>query len=551
MTIDNLSLSFGTQTIFDNITMHIPANAKVGVVGVNGAGKTTLFKLITGEVLPDDGSITYENNHRIELLPQVINDEIPSMNISVFDFLSSGRPIKKLEAEMQELYNKLAIVNETEHQKIFKRIDQIQNKLDYWDCYEAESILIKIIEGMNISLELLNKKLNELSGGQKSKIAFAKLLYSKPEILLLDEPTNHLDSDTKEYVINYLKSYKGTVFVISHDINFLNQVTDKTLFIDKRIHKMKLYNGNYDIFKKQNEAQEEALKRQAEIQQQEEDKLRAIINKYMTSSGKRKKMAQDREKKLEKLLKNKIEIAPNQKQINLDMALNRNSSNIPLRIKNLFFKYDKDSPHNIIENLNLDIYRGEKFLIVGQNGAGKSTLIKLINGILIPDKGNIEIGNKTDIGYYAQEHELLDNNKSILENFNDTNLTQKNLRSVLAKFLFYGDDVFKKVGVLSPGERSRVALAKLSVKGSNLLLLDEPTNHLDPETQTIIGETFKTFEGTMLVVSHNPDFVDTLGIERVLILPEGKISYYNRDIVEHFHECNVDDEHKKSRNLGR
>ena len=196
---------------------------------------------------------------------------------------------------------------------------------------------------------------------------------------------------------------------------------------------------------------------------------------------------------------------------------------------------------------SVNFYKGEKILIVGENGVGKSTLLKLIIGQLIPDSGEIYLGNKTDIGYYAQEHELLDNNKTILENFSEVTISQKALRALLGRFLFFDNDVFKKVCILSPGERSRVALAKLSLKGANMLILDEPTNHLDSETQLIIAETFKTFKGTMLIVSHNPDFVDNLGIERTLILPEGELSYYDRSVVEHYHELNSNYNSRKKR----
>ena len=311
---------------------------------------------------------------------------------------------------------------------------------------------------------------------------------------------------------------------------------------------MELYDGNYSDFQRVHDEREKVLLKQAEIQEKEIERLQATVDKYATASGKKKKMAQDREKKLEKLKANKIAIPPQQKKAKIKMDMERESSDMPLKIKNLSFRYDKNSNKNIIDNLSLDIYKGEKFLIVGENGAGKSTLLKLIIGQLTADSGEIDLGNKTDIGYYAQEHELLDNNKTILENFSDINISQRTLRSVLGRFLFYGADVFKKIGVLSPGERSRVALAKLSLKGANLLILDEPTNHLDPETQLIIAETFKTFKGTMLVVSHNPDFVDNLGIERTLILPSGKISYYNREIVEHYQELNSDDK-KKTRGM--
>ena len=539
MKIKNLTLSFGTQAIFDDITINIGENEKVGIVGVNGAGKTTLFKVILGLESPDEGSIKLENNARVGWLPQVISDEVPSMDITVFEFLTDGRPIDKLNNDLQIIYEIIAKENdEVKQQALFKEVDKIQAKLDYWEYFSAETTLLKIIHGMSISDEMLYQKLNELSGGQKSKVAFARLLYSKPEIILLDEPTNHLDKETKDFVVNYLKNYNGSIYVISHDIDFLNKIATKILFLDKRTKKMELYDGNYARFIKLHEAHEEAILKEARNQEREIDRLQSFIDKYQSSSGKRKKMVQDREKKLEKLLDKKIEIAPAQKTAQIKMQMDRESSNIPLKLSEVSFKYNKNSNSNIINNLSFDLSKGEKFLVVGENGVGKSTLLKLIVGELAPDSGIIEIGNKTDIGYYAQEHELLNPDKTILDNFKDLGLSGRQIRSVLGRFLFFGNDVFKKIEVLSPGERSRVALAKLSLSGANLLILDEPTNHLDPETQRIIADTFRTFEGTMLVVSHNPEFVDNLGIERTLILPDGKFAYYDKQIVEHFHNVN-------------
>lgn len=549
MILKDLSLSFGTQEIFRNINLFVKENEKVGIVGVNGAGKTTLFKTIMGDIEPDSGSIILPKGTRIGWLPQVINDDALSMDMSVLEFLLSGRPIEVLNNQLQDIYEKIANLNEREQQKYFSKIDEIQSELEYWDQYNAETTLLKIIDGMNISNKILEQKLCELSGGQKSKIAFAKLLFSNPELILLDEPTNHLDKQTKDYVINFLKNYKGTVYIISHDIDFLNEVTTQTLFLDKRTHSMKLYNGNYNIFKKQNEEQEKTLLKQAQIQQQEEEKLREIINRYASASGKKKKVAQDREKKLERLLENKIEIAPVQKKVNFSINVDRKDSNIPLAINNLNFRYDKNSKKNIINNLSFELNKGEKFLIIGQNGVGKSTLLKLIVGQLTPDSGVIKKGIKTDIGYYAQEHELLENDKTIIDNFASIDISQKQLRSILGRFLFYGDDIFKRVEVLSPGEKSRVALAKLSLSGSNFLILDEPTNHLDPDTQMIIAETFKTFPGTMLIVSHNPSFVDNLGVERTLVLPEGKLSYYDRNSVAYYHDLNTGADKQKRKSI--
>lgn len=541
MQIKNLTMSFGNQELFNNININIDDYEKVGIVGLNGAGKSTFLKIVYGQITPDKGKVIIKNNTRVAYLPQVIKDEIPEENITVFDFLLLGRPIDKLNKELEKLYIELSAAEESKLNDLYKKINIINQELEYWESYSAENTLLKIIDGMNIDDNLLEKPLNTLSGGQKSKIAFARLLYSKPEIILLDEPTNHLDIDTKEYIINYIKNYKGGVYVISHDIEFLNEVTTKTLFLDKRLKTFELFNGNYDKFKKVIDHHELEIERKIEKQQEEEIKLRKIIEKYTNSSGNRKKMAQDREKKLEKLLKDKITSPVKSKELNLKININRESTKYPLTVDKLSFKYDKSSKRYILHNLSFSLSKGEKFLIVGVNGVGKSTLLKLIMNRLTPDKGEIIIGDKTDLGYYAQEHELLDNNKSIIDNFNDIDISTKELRNVLGRFLFYEDDVYKKVSILSPGERSRLSLAKLSLTGANLLVLDEPTNHLDPETQKIIANTFKTFKGTMLVVSHNPEFVDNLGIERVLILPTGQIDYYKRDIIEHYKMINTKD----------
>ena len=545
MNIKDLTMSFGTQDIFDDINLQIKDKEKVGIIGVNGAGKSTFFKLIMGKLEPDKGKIILKPGTRIDFLPQVISDEIPNMDISVFDFLLDGRPIKKLEKELSEAYTDASI--ETDEKKlkfIMKRIGKLQEKLEYYEVYNAENILLKIVTGMNIDSDLLDMRLGDLSGGQKSKVAFARLLYSNPEILLLDEPTNHLDMDSKDYIIQYLKHYNGMVLVISHDIEFLDQVTTQTLYVDKTTHKMELFPGNYEKYIK---IRNERLKTQERIldkQLKEEEKLKKIIAKYIGGNEKKARIAKDRQKKLARLEENKITLEKKQKLTHFKIKINQQSGILPLKCENLCFGYNKE--HILFDNLTFDLSRGEKFLIVGENGVGKSTLLKLIMGYLKPVRGEILINEKTELGYYAQEHELLDNEKSILENFDNFNISVKELRSFLGNFLFTGDDVYKKVKYLSPGERSRVALAKLALTGANLLILDEPTNHLDPQTQEIIAKTFRDYEGTMLVVSHNIEFVDNLGIERMLMLPSGEIKYYDRNIVLYYQELN--NKYKKKKN---
>lgn len=533
MKIEKLYMSFGTQVIFDNVSFQINNNDKVGIIGVNGAGKSTLFNILLGNLTPDSGNITLDTKINLGYLPQVIMEDASSEDETVFDYLLEGRPIKKLKEELTNLYDIMANTqNEYELKKYYKKINRINELLEYYDEYNAESILLKIISGMQIDDNLLDLKLKNISGGQKSKVAFAKLLYSNPEIMLLDEPTNHLDLDTKDYIINYLKNYHGIILVISHDVEFLNAVTKKTLYVDKMKHNIEIYNGNYEKYMKIKSERDLAKQRLYEKQQREEEKLKGIIAKYIRGNEKKANIAKDRIKKLEKLETQKIELEKKNKYTKFNMKINRPSYSIPIKCNNLTFGYDEENL--LYENLNFDLTRGEKLLVVGENGIGKTTLLRLIMGYLTPIEGSIEITDKTDIAYYAQEHEILDNNKTILENFANFGLVDYEIRRMLGSFLFSGDDIFKKVEVLSPGERSRVALAKISLTGANTLLLDEPTNHLDPMTQLIISETFKNYEGTMLVVSHNLDFVDNLNINRMLLLPSGRITYYDRDIVMHY-----------------
>ena len=421
--------------------------------------------------------------------------------------------------------------------KLLKDIAKQQALLEYYECYQAENILFNIIEQMHIDPALLDLKVSQLSGGEKSKVAFAHLLYSKPEIILLDEPTNHLDTTTREYIINYLKNYKGTILVISHDIDFLDKVVNKIMHIDKVTHQFTVYDGNYTTFKKKEKALKEAKNRLIQKQEKEEQQLKEFILQYSNSSGKRKRIAQSREKLLVKKQKEKIERDQQYKKVKLNLQPNREGSKIPLKINNISYHYPNQK--DIFHDLSFTINNQERFLIVGKNGVGKSTLLKLITQNLKPSEGNIWLGNKTDIAYYAQEQENLDNTKTILENIDQRQYSEKELRTILGSFLFHGDDVFKKISVLSPGEKARVSLCKVMMQKGNLLILDEPTNHLDPETQQILGENFKNYKGSIILVSHNPSFVKSIGIDRMLILPKGKINNFDEETLNYYYQTNT------------
>ncbi len=528
-----MNLKFNLETIYEDADFQINDNDKVGIVGVNGAGKTTFFNVLLNNISLDSGHIIIDKKLRIGYLPQVIS--LDDKKLTVLDYLMQARPIDKLRDELTDLYNKVAITTDTkEQERVLKRIGNVQELLEYYDVYNAENILMDIISNMQIDMGLLDMQLSKLSGGQKSKIAFVHLLYSKPEILLLDEPTNHLDNETREYITNYLEHYKGTVLIISHDVAFLDRIVNKILYINKATHKIVVYTGNYSDYQKKLANDQKNKELLIERQEKEVAKIRDFVLQYSNSSGKRKRIAQSREKMLTKKMSQMEVRDKTLKRVKIKLKPHQEGSKIPLKVNNLSFGYKE----KLIDNLSFIINSKERFLIVGENGIGKSTLLKLLINQLQPWSGTINYGSKTEFAYYAQEQEALDLDKTVLENVDSEEYSDKELRTILGSFLFFDDDVFKKANVLSPGERARISLCKVILKKANLLLLDEPTNHLDPETQKIIGENFRDYEGTIILVSHNSSFVRSIGIDRMLILPSGRITNYSDELLLHYEQLN-------------
>ena len=538
----HMNLSFGLEVIYEDANFHISDYDKTGIVGVNGAGKTTLFRILVKEQELDSGKII-TGNSKIGYLPQeiVIEDE----TCSVLDYLQDGRPIRRLESELNEIYQKLETAEASEQTALLKRMENIQSRLNFYDYYEADNILLTIIERMQIDINLLDLPLSQLSGGQKSKIAFARVLYSKSDILLLDEPTNHLDAGTKQFVTDFLKNYKGMVFIISHDITFLNQIINKILFINKATHKISIYDGNYDMYKKKY-AEEQRIKERLIVQEEKEIKeLEQFVQRAKQASQTNhaiKKMGQERALRLAKKRRSQHSRDKIYKRVKMDISPFREVPSFPLEVENLSFHYP-NQPY-LYKNLSFRLVGKERFLVVGENGAGKSTLLKLIMGIYPPDTGRIQFHPKTDVAYYAQELEQIDLQKTILENVQADGYPFRQLRSVLSNFLFYEDDINKKAEILSPGEKARIALCKVILQKANLLILDEPTNHLDPETQKIIGRNFYLFDGTIMVVSHNLSFIEQIGINRILILPSGEIRKYSRELTEHYYRLEQEEKNK-------
>lgn len=457
-------------------------------MGENGAGKTTLFHVLLHEQELDSGTIS-TGNSRIGYLPQEITIEDESR--TVLEYLKRGRPINKLEAELNVIYKKLESAGTAEHAMLFKQMEKLQSHLESYDYYEADSILLHIIDRMGISSGLLDMPLNRLSGGQKSQIAFGRVLYSKSDILLLDEPTNHLDAAAREFVIEFLKGYQGMVLIISHDVSFLNQIVNKILFIHKATHKISVYEGNYDTYKKKY-ALEQRLREQAIAQEEKEirelEEFVRRANQASRTNHALKRMGQERALRLEKKRSMKQTRDRIYKRVKMDLRPMREGGGIPLEVKHLSFHYPNQSL--LYRDLSFQIHEKERFLIVGENGAGKSTLLKLIMGIHSPDTGSIHVHPKTDVAYYAQELEQIDLQKTILENAWTDGYTEKQLRSVLSNFLFMRTISIKRQKSYLPVKRPALHCAKFYCKGRTFSFSTSPQTTWTPRRRASLEETF-------------------------------------------------------------
>lgn len=557
MKASHLKLAYGTNNIYDDCSFHIEPGDKVGVIGVNGAGKSTLFRVILGQQSLDDGEISLESV-RIGFLPQEIIIEPRHGDLTVWDYIAAGRPVDDLQERLNAEYEKLAKYPNSA--AILDRIQTLQDQIDSYDLSSFDHELMRVIEKMGLE-SLMEQKMSELSGGQKSKVAFARVLFENAGLLLLDEPTNHLDSSTKLFVSNFLRSYQGTVLVISHDVDFLNTVTNKTLFVNKTTHKIKLYKGDYAAFRRQYAAEKAAEDQRISLEEREIKRLEEFVKRARAAKRSNTAligMGHQREKVLEKRLAALETRETEYARVEIHITPRSVGGRTPLEIQNLSFTYP-DGPE-IYNRLSFSLDRGEKFLIVGENGVGKSTLLKLIVGaypelrenvvknttLLKPNSGSIIFGHGTTLSYYAQELELLDPRRTIFDNVRTYDFTDTDLRGILNNFLFAGD-IYKKVEILSPGEKARVALCKTLLERANLLILDEPTNHFDPETQKIIGENLRNYPGTIIMVSHNPAFVEQIGITRMLVVPplsdqsrQAIIKNFSPELLEYYYYLNSD-----------
>ena len=520
----NISKSYGIDEILKNVTLSINEGDRVGIIGANGEGKSTLFKILTKQLSFDDGEIFIDKNKTVGYLSQHLNldseNTIFNEMLTVFsDLLRLENKLQTLEVKMNEPYDES---NAEYHNKLIKDYTTAQELYTNRGGYTYKGEINRVLKGLGFFENDFDKLINTLSGGQKTRVALCKLLLLSPDILLLDEPTNHLDLEAIEWLEDYLKSYKGTVLVISHDRFFLDSVTTKTFqVINGHVN---CYNASYTKFielrKKDYENQLKAYNlQQAEIKRQE-----AIIEKYRSFNREKSiKAAESREKALNKI--ERIDVPDKDKdpsKISFETAVK--SGYDVLHIEKLSKSYENK---HLFSNVSLDLKRGDKIALIGENGRGKTTLFKIIMDKVKQDSGVKTLGTNVNVGYYDQEQSNLSEGKTILDEVWDDfpYLTTSKLRGVLGSFLFKGDDVFKTIDKLSGGEKCRINLLKLMLSKSNLLLLDEPTNHLDIMSREALEDAILSYDGTLIVISHDRYFLNKV-IHKIVELKEDGLNEY-------------------------
>lgn len=534
LSLNKVVKSFGFKKVLNEFNLELKTGERVALIGPNGSGKTTIFKMIIGEETPTSGNISIRKGTTLGMLSQM--PEIYDDDVCVFDVIKSGRKqLFELEQKLRELEQRLGNTSKDKMESLLKTYGSVQEIFENAGGYQLESDLSRICNGFKINEDMMQRKYNTLSGGEKTIVNFATLIYSEPTILLLDEPTNHLDIDTLEWLEEYLANYKGSILISSHDRYFLDRVTNKTVLIDRG--KDETFFGNYSYYLEENERRIMAEFEEFKDQQKQIAAMKASIKKLqefgrLAAPGGESffKRAASIQKRLDKI--ELLEKPEEKKELPLDFQIDKRSGKDVLTIEDLSAMI---GDRVLFDGAEMYLKFGDKSCLMGKNGSGKSTLIKMILNNITPEQyqcaaeqldGEIKIGSNVVIGYLPQEIKFDDENATILDTarrFYEG--TETHLRASLAKFLFYGENVFKRVGSLSGGEKVRLKLFELIQKKANLLILDEPTNHIDIDTREMLEEALNEYNGTILFVSHDRYFIDKLA-RNIFEIEEEKINKY-------------------------
>ncbi len=522
----DVELSVGARLLVHDANFRVGPGDRIGLIGRNGAGKTTLFRALTGEIEMAGGSLQRQGT--LGYLPQ--DPATGNMHQHVRDRILSARELDVLVRKMRETQGAMASAVAETQQRAMRRYPRLEAQFLARGGWTAESEAARIAANLGIGEELLERELHTLSGGQRRRVELARILFSAPDVLLLDEPTNHLDADSIGWLRDFLSSYQGGFIVISHDVDLLRASINQVLHLDANRAVLEVYSMGWDRYVKQRELDERrrrreranAEKKAASLQSQAE-KMRAKATKAVA--------AQNMFRRAEKMLAETEGERRAERVANLRFPDPHPCGRVPLTAHQLSKSYGSTE---VFTGVDLAIDRGSRVVVLGLNGAGKTTLLRLLSGIEDPDTGAVTPGHGLKLGYYAQEHETLDTSATVLENMQTVaqSLTDTECRNVLGSFLFSGDDVAKPAGVLSGGEKTRLALAMLVVSSANVLLLDEPTNNLDPASREEILDALRTYQGAVVLVTHDVGAVTALDPERVMLLPDGDEDHWSEDYVD-------------------
>ena len=522
--IIDVGKSFGAERIFAGVSFQIDEHDRIGLVGPNGAGKSTLLNLLAGREEPDEGIIATARNLRIGYLTQTVDFQ-PQHTLRE-EMLTVFAEVRDWEHELNELAVELAATADSIlHKQLLQRYDDLQTRFEHADGYTYENRVAQVLDGLGFTREQQEAPVMNLSGGQQTRAALGKLLLQEPDLLLLDEPTNHLDLAALEWLETYLASWRHALVVVAHDRYFLDRVVSRT--IEMAFGRIEEYPGNYTRYIQLREERMERRLREYEAQQEHIARTEEFIRRY--KAGQRSREARGRQKLLNRL--ERVERPQDFPEMHFEFSPVIDSGQVVLSTQKLSVGYGVEqnqatAPTVLVHVADLELLRGDRAGLVGPNGSGKTTLLRTIIGELPPLSGHVYPGHNVRIGYYSQTHSRLDTQRTILDEIRHVStLSEEGARTFLGRFLFTGDDVFKPIAALSGGERSRVALALLTLQGSNFLVLDEPTNHLDLQSRQFLEEVLSEFEGTLLFVSHDRYFIDRLAT-KLWVIEDGVLIPY-------------------------
>ncbi|HEY5184294.1 MAG TPA: ABC-F family ATP-binding cassette domain-containing protein [Actinomycetes bacterium] len=526
ITAQTVELRAGARVLLSNATFRVAAGDRVGLVGRNGAGKTTLTRVLAGEGEPASGTVTRTGT--VGYLPQ--DPRTGDLGVLARDRILSARDLDTVVRKLRETEGRMASADEATAEQAMRRYSRLQEEFTAQGGYAAESEAAQIAASLGLPERVLGQQLRTLSGGQRRRVELARILFSGAETLLLDEPTNHLDADSISWLREFLRTHKGGLVVISHDTGLLEATVNRVLHLDANRAELDVYNVGWTTYLKQRETDERRRRRERTNAEKQASALKAQADR-MRYKATKAKAAQNMDRRAERLLSGLEGVRVQDRVARLRFPDPAPCGKTPLTASGLSKSYGS---LEVFTDVDLAIDRGSKVVVLGLNGAGKTTLLRVLSGLEPPDTGQVEPGHGLKLGYYAQEHETLDTQRSVLANMASAapDLPEVELRRILGSFLFTGDDVEKPAAVLSGGEKTRLALAKLVVSSANVLLLDEPTNNLDPASRVEVLQALRTFSGAVVLVTHDEGAVLALEPERVLLLPDGVEDLWTEDYAD-------------------